>query len=90
MVVNRVPKSNVEIDLAFFLILILKFSGSWKRIFLWLTKILDVVSESGFVLEFFEAKTNLAPMGVLCILGNQYLIWSVLSSSAMFRSNILQ
>ena len=47
-------------------------------------KCLDNVSESGFVLQFCETTINLAPVGVLCILGNQYLIGGNLSSSVMF------
>ena len=38
-------------------------------------KILGIVSESGFVLQFIEATMNLAPMGVLCVLGNQYIMF---------------
>ena len=37
---------------------------------------LDVVSESGFVLQQFEPAINLAAMDVLCILGKQYIIGS--------------
>ena len=39
-------------------------------------KSLDLVLESGFVLQQFEATINLAPMDVLCILGNQDIIGS--------------
>ena len=53
-------------------------------------QILDIVTESGFVLQFFEAAINLAPIDVLCILDDQYIIKSDLSSSVKFRSNFLQ
>ena len=53
-------------------------------------KILDIVSESGFVLQFFEATINLVSMDFLWILGNQYIIESDLSISLMFRSNLLR
>ena len=33
-------------------------------------EILDIVSESGFVLQFFEATINLRPKDFLCILGD--------------------
>ena len=53
-------------------------------------KIVDIVSESDIVLQLFEATINLAPMIVLCSLGNQYMIGSILSNSVMFMSNFLQ
>ena len=46
-------------------------------------KILDI--ESGFVVQLFEATKNLAPMGVLCILVNQNITGSVLSSYVTFK-----
>ena len=51
---------------------------------------MDIVSESGLVLQKYEATINLTPTSVLCILGNQYIIGSDLSRSVMFRSNFLQ
>ena len=51
---------------------------------------MDIVSESGLVLQKYEATINLTPTSVLCILGNQYIIGSNLSSCVMFRSNFLQ
>ena len=66
--------------------LLWKLSTALKMIF----KILDIVTESGFVLQFFEAAINLAPIDVLCILDDQYIIKSDLSSSVKFRSNFLQ
>ena len=70
----------------------------WKKLWVWnlstvlriILKSLDVVSESGFMLQQFEATLNLAPMDVLCILGNQYIIGSNLWGTAMFRSNVLR
>ena len=37
-------------------------------------KILDIVSTSSLALPIFDATTNMAPMGVLSILGNEYII----------------
>ena len=51
---------------------------------------MGVVSESGFLQQFFETIINLAPMGVLYILGIQYITWSDLSKSVMFKANFLQ
>ena len=62
------------------------YSISWKPFW----KILDIVSESDFVLRFFEATINNKPMVVLCILSNQCIIGSNLSSSLMFRWDFLQ
>ena len=39
---------------------------------------------------FFEATINLAPIGVLHMLGKQYIIGSDLLSSVMFRLKLLQ
>ena len=113
MVVDKMLNSKAEIDLAFFLTLILfslvaigkefcttqNFSQpEWKKLWVWnlstvlriIFKSLDVVSESGFVLQQFEATINLAPMDVLCILGNQCIIGSNLWRPVMFRWNILR
>ena len=113
MVVYKILNSKAEIDLAFFLTLIL-FSlvaigkefcttqnfpqPEWKKLWVWnlstvlriIFKSLDVVSESGFVLQQFEATINLAPMDVLCILGNQDIIGSNLWRPVIFRSNVLR
>ena len=110
---DKMLSSKAEIDLAFFLTLILfslvaigkefcttqNFSQpEWKKLWVWklstvlriILKSLDVVSESGFVLQQFEATINLASMDVLCILGNQYIIGSNLWRPVMFRSNVLR
>ena len=42
------------------------------------------------MLEFFKATINLELTGVLYILGNQCITWNVLSSSVMFKSNVLR
>ena len=112
MVVYKVLKSKVKIDLAFFLTLVLfslvtigkeiwttqtflqpeqkkLLSSQLSTILKIVLKILDIVSEKRFLLQAFEATINLAPMGVLCSLSNQYKIGSSLSSSVMFRSNFL-
>ena len=52
--------------------------------------ILDNVSESSFVLQFYKATKRLGTMGVLCILGDQYIIGSDLSRSVIFSLNFLQ
>ena len=113
MVVYKLLKSIVEIDLAFFLTLILfrlvtigkillrspEFLTAWiKKLLLWklstelkiILKILDILSESGFVMRFFEATINLALMEILYILGHQYLVGSNLSSCERFRLSFLQ
>ena len=46
-------------------------------------KILDIVSERGFVLQFLEATVNLLLMGVSYILVNYYIIGSALLSSSI-------
>ena len=51
---------------------------------------MNTVLESGLEVQFFEATINLAPMGVLIILDNQYIIWIFLTSLVLFESNFLQ
>ena len=48
-------------------------------------KILDIISESDFALQFLKATIKPAPIGGLCVLGNQYIIGSILSSYLIFR-----
>ena len=54
-------------------------------------KILDILSESGFVLQFFEVTINLTPMGVFCILyicGRR--LWAqVTHNQSINQSNII-
>ena len=61
----------------------------WNKLFVWnlsswlkiTLKTLEITSDRGLVLKFFEATMNIAPIGVLCIFSNQYMMERALCCS---------
>ena len=63
------------------------------RLSIWLKlmlRTLKITSDRGLVQLLFVTTMNLAPIGVLCIFGNQYIMEKVLSCSVILRSHFLQ
>ena len=50
----------------------------------------EITSDKGFLLQFFKVTMNLAPIGVLCIFGNQYNMGRVLFYSVILKSKLLR